>query len=399
MAQNAAVGRRFAGSSAIRSPAARPDEKLSAAVSTLTSPAFRVRELGILAALALVVVITTAYNSRFLSVQSVRDLLLNASIIALLTVGQTLVVITRNVDLSVGSVLGLTAFMTGNLFVGRPGMPVVVAVLAGLLVGAVCGAVNGAVTAVGKVPSLVVTLGTLYVFRGVDYAWAGGRQINAADLPDSLLTLGSGRFLGIPYLVAITVLLVAVAAYALRSYRTGRELYAIGSNPDAAVLAGIPVGRRLFAAFVLSGAVAGLAGVLFTARYGTVDATAGTGFELQVISAVVVGGVAICGGATATSGGQANPSAQIKQGLKVAFLPKQLNNPYFTVADAGGLARSRSSAARARRWVRPRPARPRRSRTSTPWPSSARTRSSSPPTTPTPWCRPSRRPSRRASRS
>lgn len=270
--------------------------------SRLVEVAFRVRELGILAALVLVVVVTTAVNPRFLSVQSIRDLLLNASIIALLTVGQTLVVVTRNVDLSVGSVLGLTAFMTGTLFVGRPGLPVVVAVLAGVLVGVVCGAVNGAVTALGKVPSLVVTLGTLYVFRGVDYAWAGGRQINAADLPDSLLTLGSGRFLGVPYLVAITVVLVAVAAFALRSYRSGRELYAIGSNPDAAVLAGIPVGRRLFCAFVLSGAVAGLAGVLFTARYGTVDATAGTGFELQVISAVVVGGVAIFGGSGSVVG-------------------------------------------------------------------------------------------------
>lgn len=270
--------------------------------SRLVEVAFRVRELGILAALALVVIVTTAVNPRFLSVQSIRDLLLNASIIALLTVGQTLVVVTRNVDLSVGSVLGLTAFMTGTLFVGRPGLPVVVAVVAGVLVGVVCGAVNGAVTAVGKVPSLVVTLGTLYVFRGVDYAWAGGRQINAADLPDSLLTLGSGRFLGVPYLVAITVVLVAVAAFALRSYRSGRELYAIGSNPDAAVLAGIPVGRRLFSAFVLSGAVAGLAGVLFTARYGTVDATAGTGFELQVISAVVVGGVAIFGGSGSVVG-------------------------------------------------------------------------------------------------
>ena len=270
--------------------------------SRFVEVAFRVRELGILAALALVVIVTTAVNPRFLSGQSIRDLLLNAAIIALLTVGQTLVVVTRNVDLSVGSVLGLTAFMTGNLFLGRPGLPVVAAVLAGVLVGIVCGAANGAVTAIGKVPSLVVTLGTLYVFRGIDYAWAGGRQINAADLPDSLLTLGSGRLLGVPYLVAITVVLVAVAAFALRSYRSGRELYAIGSNPDAAVLAGIPVGRRLLAAFVLSGAVAGLAGVLFTARYGTVDATAGTGFELQVISAVVVGGVAIFGGSGSVVG-------------------------------------------------------------------------------------------------
>jgi rhamnose transport system permease protein len=264
--------------------------------------ALRIRELGILLVLGLVVAVTTAANPRFLSAQSIRDLLLNASIIAMLTVGQTLVVITRNVDLSVGSVLGLAAFLTADLLAGRPGLPFVVALLAGVALGAACGVVNGAVTAVGRVPSLVVTLGTLYVFRGIDFGWAGGRQINASNLPDSLLTLGSGRFGGVPYLVAITVVLVAVAAYALRSYRSGRELYAIGSNPDAAVLAGIPVGRRVFTAFVLSGVVAGLAGTLWTARYGTVDATAGTGFELAVISAVVVGGVNIFGGSGSVVG-------------------------------------------------------------------------------------------------
>ena len=268
----------------------------------LVDAALRFRELGILLVLALVVAVTAAYNPRFVSGQSIRDLLLNASIVALLAVGQTLVVVTRNVDLSVGSVLGLTAFMTGDLMAGHQGLPVVLALLAGLAFGAACGAVNGTVTAAARVPSLVVTLGTLYVFRGLDYAWAGGRQINAAKLPEGLLTLGSGSFLGVPYLVAITVVLVAVAAYALRSFRSGRELYAIGSNPDAAVLAGIPVGRRVLAAFVASGAVAGLAGALWTARFGTVDATAGTGFELQVIAAVVVGGVAIFGGSGSVVG-------------------------------------------------------------------------------------------------
>ncbi len=268
----------------------------------LVENVLRFRELGLLAALALVIVVTAAYNPRFVSAQSIRDLLLNASIIALLTVGQTLVVITRNVDLSAGSVLGLTAFMTGDLFLGHQGLPVAVALLAGILLGAVCGAANGVITAVGRVPSLVVTLGTLYVFRGLDYAWAGGRQINAANLPDSLLSLGSGRLLGVPYLTAITMVVVAAAAYALRSFRSGRELYAIGSNPEAAVLAGIGVGRRVLVAFVASGAVAGLAGALWTARFGTVDATAGTGFELQVIAAVVVGGVAIFGGSGSVVG-------------------------------------------------------------------------------------------------
>jgi len=222
--------------------------------SRLAGNVLRFRELGLLVALAVVVAVTTIDNPRFLSAQSIRDLLLNASIVALLTVGQTLVVITRNVDLSVGSVLGLTAFVTGNLFVDHPGLPIVAALLVGVLIGVACGAVNGAITAVGRVPSLVVTLGTLYVYRGIDYAFAGGRQVNAENLPDGLLNLGSGRVLGVPYLAIVTVVVVAAAAWALRSYRWGRELYAIGSNPDAAVLAGVPVGRRVLAELQASGA-------------------------------------------------------------------------------------------------------------------------------------------------
>jgi len=165
-----------------------------------------------------------------------------------------------------------------------------------VLTGVACGVLNGLVVAVGRVPSLVVTLGTLYVVRGLDFAVAQGTRVGAADLPAGLLSFGGGRVLGVPYLVLVTLAAVLLAAFYLRSYRSGRELYAIGSHPEAAVLAGIPVGRRVFAAFVVSGAIAGLAGTLWAARYGTVDAAAGTGLELQVVAAVVVGGVAIFGG-------------------------------------------------------------------------------------------------------
>jgi rhamnose transport system permease protein len=256
------------------------------------------RELGILIALAVVVAVTAIVNPLFLSGQGIRDLLLNACLVALLTVGQTLVVITRNVDLSVGSVLGLSAFATADTFAVNPALAVVV----GIAVGALCGLFNGVLVGLGKVPSLVVTLGTLSVFRGLDFMWAHGRQINAANLPDGFLALGSGSVLGVPYLVIITVIVLGIAALHLGSYRSGRELYAIGSNPEAAVLVGIPVGRRVFTTFLLSGTVAGLAGVLAVARYGTVDATLGTGLELQVISAVVVGGVAIFGGSGTVAG-------------------------------------------------------------------------------------------------
>ncbi|QFU86452.1 ABC transporter permease [Amycolatopsis sp. YIM 10] len=262
----------------------------------LADRAGKVRELGILLALLLVVGGTALSNPRFIEAQSVRDLLLNASIVALLAVGQTIVVITRNVDLSVGSVLGLAAFLTADTFASNENLPVVAGVALGVLIGLACGAANGLVVALGRVPSLVVTLGTLYVFRGLDFALASGQQVNAADLPESLLALGSGRLLGVPNLVLITLVVVLAAWFFLRSYRSGRQLYAMGSNPDAAVLAGIPVRRRTFTAFAVSGAIAGLAGALWAARYGTVDAAAGTGLELQVVAAVVVGGVAIFGG-------------------------------------------------------------------------------------------------------
>ncbi len=168
--------------------------------------------------------------------------------------------------------------------------------LAGAGIGAVCGVVNGAIVTVLRVPSLVVTLGTLYVIRGIGSAWAGGNQIASFSLPNGFNKIGYGTFLGVPYLAIVTIVAVAIATYAMRAFRTGRDFYAIGSSPEAARRAGIRVSLRVFVAFVLSGAIAGFAGVLWLSQYGSVDAIAGQGYELQVIAAVVVGGVAIFGG-------------------------------------------------------------------------------------------------------
>lgn len=254
------------------------------------------REVSLVGLLLLVTLGTAVINPLFLSFGSVRDLLLNVSIIALLVVGQTLVLLMKHVDLSVSSTVGLSAFLTGSLFVANPGMPVPLALLFGLGLGAVLGSVNGLLVAYGKVPALVATLGTLYVFRGMTYAVVSGGQINASNLPPSFLGFGTGSVLGVPNLVLLAVAVLIGFAFYLRSYRGGREYYAVGSNSEAAVLAGINVTRRTMTGFVLSGAIAGLAGVLYLARFGTVDATAGAGLELQVIAAAVVGGVSINGG-------------------------------------------------------------------------------------------------------
>ena len=257
----------------------------------------KAREFGILIALALVIIAATAKNPSFLfSTDGWRDLLLTPSILVLVAIGQAIVIITRNVDLSVGSVMGLSAYLTGRLFIDAPGLPIAVVVLLAVGFGAVLGLINGALVAYARVPAMVITLGTLYAYRGVNVMWAGSTRVNASDVPKEFLAIGTGQFLTIPILAIVAVILLVGIAWYMRNTRGGREYYAIGSDPAAAELYGLKVTRRILAAFVLSGALAGLAGVFYVARYGTVSSQAGAGWELDAVGAAVIGGVAITGG-------------------------------------------------------------------------------------------------------
>jgi rhamnose transport system permease protein len=285
-------------------PTLTPPAPAGASAAARLGRAFvRARETGILVALIVVVAVTTAINPAFLfSADGWRDLLLTPAILVLVAIGQAIVIITRNVDLSVGSVVGLTAYLTGRLFADLPGIPIVLVFVIGALAGAVLGLVNGALVAFGRVPALVITLGTLYAYRGIDVLWAGSNRINASDMPPGFLDLGTGSFLTIPYLTILALVVLLIAGWYLRNRRGGRELYAIGSDPAAAELYGLKVTQRVLVAFVLSGALAGLAGVLFVARYGTVSSQTGSGLELQAVGAAVIGGVAIFGGSGSVYG-------------------------------------------------------------------------------------------------
>ena len=257
----------------------------------------RSREIAVLSVLVALVLVTTFKSHGFLfSGTGWRDLLLTPSLLVILAVGQTVVIITRNVDLSVGSTLGLTAYLTGKLFSDHPNLPIVAVFVIGILFGAALGLVNGVLVAWGKVPALVITLGTLYIYRGAFLTWAGSDRVNASDLPRDFLKLGTQQVLTIPVLTIVAAAVLAVVGYVLHTARSGRELYAIGSDPDAADLYGLPVARRVLLAFVTSGALAGLAGIVYVARYGTVSSGAGSGIELQAVGAAVIGGVAIFGG-------------------------------------------------------------------------------------------------------
>ena len=174
----------------------------------------------------IVVGATTLDNHLFLSAANVQQILAGSAIIALLAIGETIVIITRNVDLSIGSILGISAYATGVLYVHHPGVALPVVFLVALAIGT-CGVVNGLIVTVARVPSLVVTLGTLYIIRGIDGAWAGGNQVNASMLPDSFNKIGYETVLGIPYLGWIAIIAVAVATYAMRSFRTARDFYAM----------------------------------------------------------------------------------------------------------------------------------------------------------------------------
>ena len=262
----------------------------------------RMRELPVLIALALLVLVTYLINPLFLTAQGVKDLLLNATIIMILAVGQTLLIITRNIDLSVGSMLGLVAFGTGSIFAAVPDVPIIAVFAIGMAFGALLGAINGALVTLAKVPALVITLGTLYVYRGLNNAWAGGKQFFAGDRPEEFGALSVNTFLGFPVITLLAIVVVIAVAIYMSGTRPGRDLYAIGSDPDAATAFGITVSKRVFLAFLANGALAGLAGVLYASRFNSVGATTGTGMELTVVAAAVVGGVAIFGGSGSVTG-------------------------------------------------------------------------------------------------
>jgi len=258
---------------------------------------------AVIAAVALVIFgVATIRNSSFASASSIQGILSIGAVYLLLAVGEAMVIITRNVDLSIGSTLGLSAFTVGEMYNHDPHTSIVLIFLVGIGVGAGCGAVIGAITTLARVPSLVVTLAALYIIRGFVNIVGTGVQIEPSVIPHGFISIGYSTILGIPWIFVIVIAVAALAAYWMHAYPAGRELYAIGSNPAAAVLAGIRVQVRVFTVFVISGALAGLAGVLFLAQVATVNSSAGIGYELIVVTAVVVGGVAIFGGSGSVIG-------------------------------------------------------------------------------------------------
>jgi rhamnose transport system permease protein len=255
----------------------------------------RQREASLVLIMIVFAVVASVAAPQFLSTSNISNVASLASIAAVAAVGQALVVITRSIDLSVEAVIGLVAYVVAVTLEGRSlDAPTAIVVVVGL--GLVLGMVNGFIVTVLRVPAIVATLGTLSIFRGIDYLIAGSHQVAVAGLPPGFTDAAYDSILGIPIFVVITVAIVAIGTIALRYLPSGRRLYAVGSNPEAAEILGIPSRRVVFTAYALCGMLAGVAGVMWVVQFGTINGTAATGFVLAVVAAVVVGGVNIFGG-------------------------------------------------------------------------------------------------------
>lgn len=257
----------------------------------------RARDLGLGIALAALVVFSSLTAPQFATAGNLQRIMLDISLLLMVAAGQTMVMLTRNIDLSVGSILGLSGIIVGFYLKDNPETGVLAILSAGVVIGLVLGLVNGVLVAWGRVPAVIATLGTLTVYRGLVFILSGGQQVNPQDIPRHLVAVARPGVLGVPLMVLLAVAVTAAAGLFLRYGRTGRAMYAVGSNPAAARLRGIDADRVILIAYLVTGALSGLAGVLYAARFATVNpASAGTGFELQVIAATVIGGTSVLGG-------------------------------------------------------------------------------------------------------
>ena len=264
------------------------------------------RLFGLLLAYLLVILFFVSQVQNYLTPRMVNQLASSVAVILPIAVGQALVVMTRNIDLSVGSTMGVVAYLTGDFLSRHLGLNPVFAVLLAMGIGAGFGAINGVLVAWGRVPSIIVTLGTLALFRSFLTQYSHG-TITPSSLPKWLIDLPQndvfsigGVYFQVSFLLAIAALVLF--AVAMGRFRPARQFYAVGSNPDAAVMAGINTARVVFIAFVLSGALAGLGGFIILAKFGNITVAAGLGYELKAVAVVVVGGVSILGGSGTMAG-------------------------------------------------------------------------------------------------
>jgi ribose/xylose/arabinose/galactoside ABC-type transport system permease subunit len=246
--------------------------------------------------LTVLVVVFSLSSNEFLSGSNLESIIVSVAVLGTIALAVNQVILCGEIDISTGSMMGLCAVAAGAVATSTGGL--ILPLLAGVAVGALAGAVNGLLVTLGRIPSIIVTLGMLYALRGVILLVTGGTWITG--IPNETRILGTGSVLGIHYPVFVLLILFVVMELVSRHSTWGRNVFAVGGNRRASRLAGLPIDRVRFLAFVLVGVFVGIAAVIYLGRAGSVQTNTGAGLELQVVAAVVIGGTSISGGRGST---------------------------------------------------------------------------------------------------
>jgi rhamnose transport system permease protein len=260
------------------------------------------REIWLLAAIAALVVLISMRFPGFARPANLATVFNDTSILMILALGQTVVILTRSIDLSMASNLAFTGMVVAMINAAFPALPIPLLMLVAIGVGLLLGALNGMLVWKLGIPSIVVTLGTLTIYRGATFLISGGAWVNADQMSPAFVGLQRMQLLGVPVLSWIAIAVIGLFFVLMTRTSVGRSLYAIGVNPTASVYAGIDVGRSKFLAFCISGAVAGLCGYLWISRYVIASVEVANGYELNIIAACVIGGISIAGGIGSVAG-------------------------------------------------------------------------------------------------
>ncbi len=291
-----------------------------------------VREAILGSAILILIVLVASRFAGFVAPANLANVFNDTAPLIILALGQMVVILTRCIDLSVAANLALTGMAVAMINVVMPGLPIPVIIAIAVLMGAVMGAVNGVLVWKLSIPPIVVTLGTMTIFRGIIFLISDGKWVNSHEMSPAFTGFPRAILLGLPVLSWIAIMTVIVFGIMMSRTQFGRSIFAVGGNPHAAVYTGIDVGKTQFWAFVVSGALAGLTGYLWVARYAVAYVDIAGGFELEVVAACVIGGISIAGGIGSVGGAVLGA---IFLGVVKNALPVVNISPFWQLAISG----------------------------------------------------------------
>lgn len=263
---------------------------------------YKFRELGLLAFIVILSIVVQLRNPSFLSGENINDMITNTAILSILALGMMLVLVTRGIDLSIGSTIALAGMIAAQIVSVNQNLNPVLVILLGIAIGMVCGVINGVLIAKIGILPIIATLAMMNIFRGVTYRISGGEWVSSYQMPEGFVSIATGKTFGLNNLIVIAIVIYLIFFYFINHTRTGRQIYAVGSNPDSAKVSGIKEDRILMLVYSIMGGLAGLSGVLWVSKFASAQGDTASGYELTVIAACILGGVSIAGGSGKISG-------------------------------------------------------------------------------------------------